>query len=222
MYCTWKARCNLQTYVHLENLPVVQRTLFCKPCNFKRWVYTENLWAQSKSKWCYDQQSVGQSVLVSSPIWGPRPDCCYHWIVAGLLMWGAPNNLLYCCVHICWCGYMFIEPLTSSWQFLLVPLFCFSGVMSQCGWFPRPQIQQLFWRSTSWFPSLLSFKSFPVAQLMAATEGACTYFMVFTLITILTIRNSMVLSTRAAGPIQHLSVQKVLWWIPNLFQFSMI
>jgi hypothetical protein len=29
-------------------------------------------WHQSKSR--YDQQSVDQSVLVSSPFWGPRPD----------------------------------------------------------------------------------------------------------------------------------------------------
>jgi hypothetical protein len=36
------------------------------------------------------RQSVGQSVLVSSPIWGPRPDfdCCQT--VVGLLMWGRP------------------------------------------------------------------------------------------------------------------------------------
>jgi hypothetical protein len=29
---------------------------------------------KSKSKWCYDRRSVGQSVLISTPIWGPRPD----------------------------------------------------------------------------------------------------------------------------------------------------
>jgi hypothetical protein len=29
---------------------------------------------KSKSKSCYDRRSVGQLVLVSSPIWGPRPD----------------------------------------------------------------------------------------------------------------------------------------------------
>jgi hypothetical protein len=46
----------------------------------------------SKSKLCYDRRSVGQSVLVSSPIWGPRPDFCYYWILAGLLMWPALSD----------------------------------------------------------------------------------------------------------------------------------
>jgi hypothetical protein len=26
---------------------------------------------------CYERRSVGQSILVSSAIWGPRPDFCY-------------------------------------------------------------------------------------------------------------------------------------------------
>jgi hypothetical protein len=39
-----------------------------------------------KSKLCYDQLSVAQFVLVSSPIWGPRPEFCYCQIVTGLLM----------------------------------------------------------------------------------------------------------------------------------------
>jgi hypothetical protein len=38
---------------------------------------------------CYDRRSVGQSVLVSRPIWGTRPDLCYCQTVAGLLIWGA-------------------------------------------------------------------------------------------------------------------------------------
>jgi hypothetical protein len=37
-------------------------------------------------------QSVGQSVLVSSPIWGPRPDFYFCLTVAGLLMWGALSD----------------------------------------------------------------------------------------------------------------------------------
>jgi hypothetical protein len=41
----------------------------------------------SKSKSYYDRRSVGQSVLVSSPIWGPRPEFCYCQTFAGLLMW---------------------------------------------------------------------------------------------------------------------------------------
>jgi hypothetical protein len=36
---------------------------------------------------CYDRRSAGQSLLVSSPIWGPRPDFCYCQTAAGLLMW---------------------------------------------------------------------------------------------------------------------------------------
>jgi hypothetical protein len=31
----------------------------------------------SKSKSRYERRSVGQSVLVSGPMWGPRPDFCY-------------------------------------------------------------------------------------------------------------------------------------------------
>jgi hypothetical protein len=44
----------------------------------------------SKSKSHYDRRSVGQSVLVSSRIWGPRPDLCYCQIFAVLSM-GAPS-----------------------------------------------------------------------------------------------------------------------------------
>jgi hypothetical protein len=32
--------------------------------------------SKSKSELCHYRRSVGQSVLVSSPIWGPRPDFC--------------------------------------------------------------------------------------------------------------------------------------------------
>jgi hypothetical protein len=39
----------------------------------------------SKSKLCYDRRSIGKPVLMSSCIWGPRPDFCYCQIVAGLL-----------------------------------------------------------------------------------------------------------------------------------------
>jgi hypothetical protein len=42
-----------------------------------------------KSKLHYDWLSDGQSVIVSSPIWGPRADFCYCQIVVVLLMWGA-------------------------------------------------------------------------------------------------------------------------------------
>jgi hypothetical protein len=36
-----------------------------------------------------DRRSVGQPVLVSSTIWGPRPDFCYCQTFAVLSMWGA-------------------------------------------------------------------------------------------------------------------------------------
>jgi hypothetical protein len=39
---------------------------------------------KSKSKVRYDQRSVGQPALVSSRIWGLRPDFCYYQTVAGL------------------------------------------------------------------------------------------------------------------------------------------
>jgi hypothetical protein len=45
-----------------------------------------------KSELCYDQRSVSQSVLVSSHIWGPRPDFCYCHTVAGLFMWGTLSD----------------------------------------------------------------------------------------------------------------------------------
>jgi hypothetical protein len=41
---------------------------------------------------CYERRSGGQSVLVSSPTWGLRPDFYYCQTVTGLLMWGALSN----------------------------------------------------------------------------------------------------------------------------------
>jgi hypothetical protein len=48
--------------------------------------------SKSKSKLCWDQRSVGQSVLLSSPIWSARPDSCYCQTVAGMLMCGALSD----------------------------------------------------------------------------------------------------------------------------------
>jgi hypothetical protein len=45
-----------------------------------------------KSKSRYDRRSVSQSVLVSSPIWGPRSDFCYCQTTAVLSMWGALSD----------------------------------------------------------------------------------------------------------------------------------
>jgi hypothetical protein len=41
-----------------------------------------------KLKLCYDRRSVGQSVLMSIPIWGTRSVFCYCQTVVGLLIWG--------------------------------------------------------------------------------------------------------------------------------------
>jgi hypothetical protein len=45
----------------------------------------------SKSKLCYDRWSVGQSVLVSSHIWGQWSNFCYCQTVAGFFSRGAPS-----------------------------------------------------------------------------------------------------------------------------------
>jgi hypothetical protein len=47
---------------------------------------------KSKSKLCYYRRSVGQSILVSSLIWGSKPDFYYCQTVAGILMWGALSD----------------------------------------------------------------------------------------------------------------------------------
>jgi hypothetical protein len=44
------------------------------------------------SKLCYNGWSIGQSVLVSRSICGPRSDFCYCQTVAVLLMWGALSD----------------------------------------------------------------------------------------------------------------------------------
>jgi hypothetical protein len=46
---------------------------------------------KSKSKSRYDRQSVCQSVLVSSPIWGPTPDFCHSQTVAVFSMRGGAS-----------------------------------------------------------------------------------------------------------------------------------
>jgi hypothetical protein len=50
------------------------------------------LTSKSKSKLRYDLRSVGQSVLVSGRILGPRPDYCYHQTDAGLFMWAVLSH----------------------------------------------------------------------------------------------------------------------------------
>jgi hypothetical protein len=49
--------------------------------------------AESKSKLYYDRRSVGQPILVSSPILDPRPNFYYCQTVASMLMWGTLFNV---------------------------------------------------------------------------------------------------------------------------------
>jgi hypothetical protein len=51
--------------------------------------HKETVHPRSKSKSRCDRRAVGQSVLATSPIWGPRPDFCYRQTLAGMSMWGA-------------------------------------------------------------------------------------------------------------------------------------
>jgi hypothetical protein len=46
-YGIWKATCLSRTDVHLGRLPMVRRTLFCRRCNFNRWVSAANSQAGS-------------------------------------------------------------------------------------------------------------------------------------------------------------------------------
>jgi hypothetical protein len=66
----------------LESPPVLLTTF--EPCH--DWL------SKSESKSRYDCWSVGQSVLVSSPILVLRQDLCYCQVVAVSLMWGAPSD----------------------------------------------------------------------------------------------------------------------------------
>jgi hypothetical protein len=82
----------------------------------------------TKSKLRYDRRSVGQYVLVSSDIWGPRPDIYYCQRAAGLFMWGVlseeKTGLPYSC---CW---------LSAAQSFLGP--SPEGLIFYCLWFETP------------------------------------------------------------------------------------
>jgi hypothetical protein len=66
-------------WVQYEQLPLA----FCQ---------SEHVNFNLKSKSHYDRWSVGQSVLVSSPIWGRRPDFCYCQRTSVLSIWGAHSD----------------------------------------------------------------------------------------------------------------------------------
>jgi hypothetical protein len=58
--------------------------------------------SESKSKLCYDRRYAGQYVLVSSPIWIPRPDTCFvscEFGVVGRPLWRNDKSVVYTC---CW------------------------------------------------------------------------------------------------------------------------
>jgi hypothetical protein len=55
-----------------DEMVVIQNELFVEG-----YIRVGRFKSKSKSKLCYDRQSVGQSVLVPSPILGPRLDFCY-------------------------------------------------------------------------------------------------------------------------------------------------
>jgi hypothetical protein len=48
--------------------------------------------SQSQSHIATDGQVVSQSVLISSPIWGSRPDIYYYLTVTILFLWGALSD----------------------------------------------------------------------------------------------------------------------------------
>jgi hypothetical protein len=58
-------------------------------CLGRCWLATISRLLKFKSKSHYDRRSVGHSVLVSNPIWGPRLNFCYCQTVAVLSLWGA-------------------------------------------------------------------------------------------------------------------------------------
>jgi hypothetical protein len=62
------------------------------PSNCRLSTVSRLLSFNSKSKLYYDRRSAGRSVLVSSRIWGPRPDFCYCQTVTGLFMWDALSD----------------------------------------------------------------------------------------------------------------------------------
>jgi hypothetical protein len=64
----------------------------CEILRYPEYKYDFIDYDSSKSKLCYDRRSVGQSVLVSSPILGPTSDFYYCQTAAGLLMWGALSD----------------------------------------------------------------------------------------------------------------------------------
>jgi hypothetical protein len=68
---------------------------------------------------------VSQSVLVSSPIWGPTPDFCYCQTVAGLLMWDALSDermhlLFIITAGPCQHSYSLVRVPRDSWPYFTV------------------------------------------------------------------------------------------------------
>jgi hypothetical protein len=71
-------------------IPLTIKTIQCRSSNNCRGFGWKRSLLKSQSR--YDRRSVGQSVLMSRLIWGPRPDLYYCQTLAGLLMWDALSN----------------------------------------------------------------------------------------------------------------------------------
>jgi hypothetical protein len=93
----WLHFCSFQTFGCFESGPPLRGEKWSDYCwslhSSEEWLLALTLIhslkskLKSKSKLCCDRQSVGQSVLVSSPIWAPRPHFCCCQTVESLLMW---------------------------------------------------------------------------------------------------------------------------------------
>jgi hypothetical protein len=86
----------------------------------------------SQSQSHYGRRSVGQLVLVSSPIWGPRPDFCYCQTFAVLSMWGALSDertdllfvAIYSAVHDIYIYKFICQESGSLWIHIIYSFMC--------------------------------------------------------------------------------------------------
>jgi hypothetical protein len=90
------------------------------------WVCRLQLRVLNQLKWKlhHDQRSVSQSVLVSSPIWYPRPDFCFCQTVAVLSMWGTLSDErmgLSIVKSLVPCGYLLFTALHVTVEYMCVP-----------------------------------------------------------------------------------------------------
>jgi hypothetical protein len=84
-----KLRRTLVRITYISLCVFIRRYLIAARNNVNSSASTPTDSTKSQAKSHYDRQPVGQSVLVSSPIWGPRPEFCYCQPLAVLSMWAA-------------------------------------------------------------------------------------------------------------------------------------